>query len=424
MITVVLIVSAAGLALLCDFLKAKNEQLQEALAELRVRKAEEALRVSAVQQRAAVVAAQLAAGVETKPVVSAPVPAAPPVLPRPATPKPAATNNYRPTGRSGSRSQDAAATIVRKPNPAPNSQRPQNASPAVPPARQPIAQPAQPKPAPMTDEMNSNEDLTDWLNRRATARAARVAQKTEPDASRPATRNTAPPTPALKPAGIEGTPEPAPKLAPIGVLLATAPAAAIEIDASLWESMTSGRPAPAWEPAHVAKPETQFELIRSAAANSPELVVPGGLFDQAFLARLLEIHKPFNGLVVSIGISENDGREPQSADLLRSTSSYIGNLLRKGDFGCQVAADEFLMICPGEQGAEAQRRLSHISEQLWDYQLRGVGAFSILFSWGGIDVRNEPLSDAIASATERMRQTKRCRKTVSMDSVNQRRKVV
>src|SRR5260370_770242 len=165
MITVVLIVSAAGLALLCDFLKAKNEQLQEALAELRVRKAEEALRVSAVQQRAAVVAAQLAAGVETKPVVSAPVPAAPPVLPRPATPKPAATNNYRPTGRSGSRSQDAAATILRKPNPAPNSQRPQNASPAVPPAPQPIAQPAQPKPPPRTDDMHSNEGLTDSLNR-------------------------------------------------------------------------------------------------------------------------------------------------------------------------------------------------------------------------------------------------------------------
>src|SRR5260370_35321808 len=109
MITVVLIVSAAGLALLCDFLKAKNEQLQEALAELRVRRAEEALRVSAVQQRAAVVAAQPAAGVETKPVGSAPVPAAPPVPPRPGTQKPAATKNYRPDRRSGSPRHNAAA---------------------------------------------------------------------------------------------------------------------------------------------------------------------------------------------------------------------------------------------------------------------------------------------------------------------------
>ena len=80
------------------------------------------------------------------------------------------------------------------------------------------------------------------------------------------------------------------------------------------------------------------------------------------------------------------------------------------------------MICPGEKGADAQRRLSHIAERLWDFQLRGLGTFSILFSWGGYDVQGEPLSEAIASASDRMQQTKRSRKTVSMDSVSHRRK--
>ena len=51
------------------------------------------------------------------------------------------------------------------------------------------------------------------------------------------------------------------------------------------------------------------------------------------------------------------------------------------------------MVCPGEQGAQSQRRLNHISERLWDYQLRGIGACSILFSWGGVEVQDQPLAE-------------------------------
>ena len=66
-----------------------------------------------------------------------------------------------------------------------------------------------------------------------------------------------------------------------------------------------------------------------------------------------------------------------------------------------------MMVCPGEQGANSQRRLNHISERLWNYELRAIGACSILFSWGGVEVQDQPLAEAIASATERMRETKR-----------------
>src|SRR6202034_2599222 len=74
---------------------------------------------------------------------------------------------------------------------------------------------------------------------------------------------------------------------------------------------------------------------------------------------------------------------------------------------CRTAYDEFVIVCRGEQGANSQRRLNHISERLWNYQLRGIGACSILFSWGGVEVQDQPLAEAIASATERMRETKR-----------------
>jgi GGDEF domain-containing protein len=96
-----------------------------------------------------------------------------------------------------------------------------------------------------------------------------------------------------------------------------------------------------------------------------------------------------------------------SQGLMQSVANYISGLLREQDFACRTAYDEFVMVCRGEQGANSQRRLNYVSERLWDYQLRGIGACSILFSWGGVQVQDQPLADAIASATERMRETKR-----------------
>jgi CO/xanthine dehydrogenase Mo-binding subunit len=56
-----------------------------------------------------------------------------------------------------------------------------------------------------------------------------------------------------------------------------------------------------------------------------------------------------------------------------------------------------------------QRRLTQISERLWDFQLRSLGSFSILFSWGAVEVAVEQLREAIDAANEQMYQTKRTR---------------
>lgn len=289
-------------------------------------------------------------------------------------------------------------------------------------------------------EIKSKEALADWLNRRKAA--AQAAQTTTSMSSKPEPQVTATPTPVEPEAGhlaqiviSETIAVPEPVIAP-ELVVAEQPLPSlffsehsVEIDSALWESLISGTPV-APEPVAVeiapapAVTETQFELIQGAASLSSQLAIPSGMFDQSFLARLLEIKKPFSGLAVSIGINENDGSAPRSEDLMRSTSIFISGLLQDGDFGCQSGGDEFLMLCPGPQGADAQRRLSQIAERLWDFQLRGIGTFSILFSWGGVEVNNETLSDAIASAADRMYQTKRSRKTVSMESVNQRRKAV
>ena len=118
--------------------------------------------------------------------------------------------------------------------------------------------------------------------------------------------------------------------------------------------------------------------------------------------------RPFTGLVVSIGINDSDSSMWHSQGLMQSVGEpHCQSAATANDFSCRTAYDEFVMVCRGEQGAQSQRRLNHISERLWDYQLRGIGACSILFSWGGVQVQDQPLAEAVASATERMRETKR-----------------
>jgi len=249
-------------------------------------------------------------------------------------------------------------------------------------------------PTQMKTEPASDDSLSDWLKRRAAARAMK-RQKQEPTSD-----------PALVPAM---PPVAGPKFAQVFEPVA--------VNSSALAAL-AGTERP------TAEPESRFEVLRGAAANSNHLAVPAGVFEESMLANLLEIRKPFTGLVISIGVSDTSGRKPQDQDLMMAARSCISGLLGEKDFASPLSKDEFVMVCPGVTGAEAQRRLSHASERLWDFQLRGIGVFSVLFSWGGIDVEDEPLFEAIHSASERMAQTRRSRKTVSVTSASDRRKAV
>ncbi len=153
--------------------------------------------------------------------------------------------------------------------------------------------------------------------------------------------------------------------------------------------------------------EANYHMIQEDVHAIASSTSPRGMLQPPVLEELLQSGEPFTGLVVSIGINDSDSSMWHSQGLMQSVGGYIAGLLRENDFCCRTGYDEFVMVCQGEQGAESQRRLNHISERLWDFQLRGVGACAILFSWGGVQVQDQPLAEAIASATERMRQTKR-----------------
>jgi hypothetical protein len=197
----------------------------------------------------------------------------------------------------------------------------------------------------------------------------------------------------------------------------------VTVDEFLFDLLVSGRSTKDFANSRESAPrpslETQFEVIPAVT----QVATPHGMIDQATLGKVVAIGKPFTGVAVAICVNDDES-DRRSEGQLQWVCTYISGLLSEHEFACRTAKEEFLIVCPGVRGAEAQRRLNDISERLWDFQLRGIGTYSILFSWGGVEVQNQPLADAIASATERMRLTKRVRNPIYFDSVNVRRKIV
>jgi hypothetical protein len=164
------------------------------------------------------------------------------------------------------------------------------------------------------------------------------------------------------------------------------------------------------------------------ASTMPEPSTPAlpagfqtGFHDGFVLNKLVQSHQPITGLVVSIGVN---AAGKSNRKLPESVAKLVESLIGPEDFAAQSGEDEFLLIFPRERGASAQRRLTQIAEQLWDFQLRSLGSFQILFSWGGVEVRAESIEEAIASASERMQETKRGRKLLPMEPAEQLKKAV
>src|SRR5205823_4922279 len=112
----------------------------------------------------------------------------------------------------------------------------------------------------------------------------------------------------------------------------------------------------------------------SHAAKSSEPTLPAGFQDGFVLHQLVQSHRPISGLVVSIGVNTPGGSKGLLAQesLSQPVNTLVQSLLGPEDFAAQSAADEFLLIFPNERGASAQRRLSQIAQQLWDFQLRSL----------------------------------------------------
>lgn len=157
--------------------------------------------------------------------------------------------------------------------------------------------------------------------------------------------------------------------------------------------------------------------------------LPKGFVDRGTFQGLLTVNSPFTGLVVSIGINEYESLPAAAAEKLvndveKLAGSLISSLTGVEHFACRSAEDEFILAFENESGPAAQRRLSNLSERLWDFQLRSLGSYSVVFSWGATEAYGEALSEAVGSASERMRETRMNRRSPAATSARPRLKRV
>ncbi len=209
-----------------------------------------------------------------------------------------------------------------------------------------------------------------------------------------------PPADFLTPAEVGDVPEPAPL-----------------------ESFDSLMAAVHAEPAAEPEPEPVAVAPVEPAPAAP-LALPSGMNDRATLDFLKRDTALFTGLVVSIGINDyarlqdTSGR-PAAEELVKSVSQLVKSLITAPNgsefFGCRASDDEFILVFADENGSVAQRRLNALSERLWDFQLRSLGNFSVMFSWGATEANGETFADAVEAASERMRETRQNRRTISME---------
>jgi hypothetical protein len=188
-----------------------------------------------------------------------------------------------------------------------------------------------------------------------------------------------------------------------------------------WSSLLNRKPATV-EPAAAAPRNDLLEAVVEATGSADTQPgqtattdLPAGFQDGFVLSRLLERRQPVSGLVVSIGVTAQQKEDAPIENVPAAVRSMVESLIGPEDFAAQSGDEEYLLIYPHLRGASAQRRLSEIAQQLWDFQLRSMGRLSVLFSWGGVEVRSESIEEAIASATERMNETRR-RKVLPIDS--------
>lgn len=207
-------------------------------------------------------------------------------------------------------------------------------------------------------------------------------------------------------------PAPEPVAEPCPVIVAAEPAPVAEEPAA--ETAAAEGEAPA-APVEVAEaPPGAPEPPEPATAPPAAVSIPPGMQDAAALERLLEQGEVFRGVVVAIGVTRGEQRPERPAheagESANGVEALIASLLGSRDAAFRAADNEFVLLLPEEAGAAAQRRLQHISEVLWDYQIRSMAHAWVLFSWGSVEVADwRPLAEAVAGARERMLQTKRNR---------------
>ncbi len=176
--------------------------------------------------------------------------------------------------------------------------------------------------------------------------------------------------------------------------------------------------------------KTWREPVREAG---PTLVktgsqIPRGFCEALEAERLACSDEPISGVVAAIGVNDFERvAQGLSKGALKELGEIVEKLLRvllaPDDFAYVRSPEEGVLVMPNLSGAAAQKRLHHLAERIWDFQLRSLSALPVLFSWGAVTVTGESLSEAVAQAIEQMNQTRDNRRGFDVSGVRSRRAV-
>jgi hypothetical protein len=182
-----------------------------------------------------------------------------------------------------------------------------------------------------------------------------------------------------------------------------------------WNALLAAHRRPSSQPPESVTPEPVPEasgLLDTVAATAEPraaaLEWPSGLQSASTWNRLLDSGRKVNGLVVSICVTSFSPSEA-AADFPAGVHSAIESMLEAGEFAAPIGANEFVLFCPGVRDATAQRRLSRISQHLWDVQLGSLGRTEPQYTWGGLEVRDESIKDALEAAGQRLQEARHAR---------------
>jgi len=154
----------------------------------------------------------------------------------------------------------------------------------------------------------------------------------------------------------------------------------------------------------IAPPPNSPEVAPPAHEEPKLILVPRAepafvpvVQDAAALTSLLANWQPYTGLVICVALKNIMERVIE-----KTVAALLTDVALPGEMLFRSAKDEFVLLSPHEKSGDSRRRLSAISHQLWDYQLRNLSSFSMLFSWGSEEAWRVPLSDALQAARENM----------------------
>jgi hypothetical protein len=347
-VTFLLILFAMGIALLVDFLKGNVEQLREVAVDLKARKESAEYHLHLLESQAA--------GLLQQPALAAAPAGVPAALPEPRTSE--TTQVF---------ASEVATEVKRQRKTAASANSARGMSPAVAAVAESVAARMSANNGTVAGPANPKPAATDPVERTVTA-SSPVEEPTTHSATFERQDNPSAPKPASK---------------------------------KDWSQILNTQ-----KHGNVPQPQEASNVIEFNTIR-PFDVLPAGYQEYSVLQKVAECGKPFNGLIISIGLNQLERSE------VGVVSGFLRSLLQSSDFACMPSQDEFLIVSYSVEGDEAQRRLAAVAERLWDFQLRVMGTINVQFAWGGRESKGERLNDAVAAAVDQMHETRLSRRNAS-----------